>query len=221
MARYQGSIWRPTTKFGYPSATTHTKGVKRVIIHSAEGYRSAMFGVLDGSRQASWHFSMMQNGEVYQHINTSNIAWTAGSFEANDGSIQFEEEGKKGEALTSPQYVSTIALLDWVFEGYNIGEPNRSTNLREHNEFSDTSCPSNRIPWTQLIEDLIPVEENVTKETEMVLIRVDDGRPEVYSWGGGPTAVHIDRPTLDTLKAAGVKEVLLSAGLVSKLSVVN
>ncbi|KKM66869.1 hypothetical protein LCGC14_1476830 [marine sediment metagenome] len=162
MAKYPGAIWRPTNKYGYTSTNVHTKGVVCVIIHSAEGYRAGMFSVLDGPRQSSWHFSVMKNGEVYQHISTGNIAWTSGSFEANDGSIQLEEEGKTGEALTNSQYASTIALLLWVFRGYRLGEPSRKTNLREHNEFYNTSCPSNRVPWKKIIVDL--TEEDMTPE---------------------------------------------------------
>lgn len=172
MARYQGSIWRPTDKYGYGSIAAHTKGVTRVIIHSAEGYRAGLFAVLDGPRPASWHFSIMKNGEVYQHVSTAKIAWTAGSFEANDGSIQFEEEGVTGEALTPAQYTSTLKLLQWVFQGYKLGTPNRKTNLREHNEFYNTSCPSNRVPWTRLLADLapvpVPVPEPDTKEDDMI-----------------------------------------------------
>ncbi len=168
MARYQGSIWRPTEKYGYTSTDTHTKGVTRVIIHSAEGYRTAMFGVLDGPRQASWHFSVMRNGEVYQHISTGLIAWTASSFEANDGSIQIEEEGKAGEALTNPQYTSTIALLLWIFKGYDLGTPSRETNLREHNEFTNTSCPSGRVPWQRLMTELKEADMDAEETQRMI-----------------------------------------------------
>jgi len=171
MARYQNSIWRPTDKYGYDPILNHTTGVVRVIIHSAEGYRSAMFAVLDGPREASWHFSDMRNGEVYQHVSTANIAWGAGSFEANDGSIHIELEGVTGQALTSAQYVSTIALLRWVFRGYGLGEPSRETNLREHNEFFATSCPSNRVPWTRLIEDLREGDMDMTTEELRDIIR--------------------------------------------------
>lgn len=174
MSRYSNSIWRPTDKFGYGSIVRHTEGVKRVIIHSAEGYRAGMFATLDGSREASWHFSLMKNGEVYQHISTANIAWTASSFDANNGSIQFEEEGRAGEALTNAQYASTIALLTWVFRGYDLGTPSRKTNLREHNEFANTSCPSGRIPWARLITDLtfvptpVPTPDPIVEEDDML-----------------------------------------------------
>ena len=167
MARYSNSIWRPTDKFGYGSIVRHTNGVKRVIIHSAEGYRAGMFGVLDGPRQASWHFSPMRNGEVYQHISTGNIAWGGGSFEANDGSIHIEEEGVAGEELTPAQYSSTITLLIWIFQGYRLGTPSRETNLREHNEFTDTNCPSGRILWARLIEDLPEDEMNEAEVREI------------------------------------------------------
>ncbi len=152
MARYSGAKWRPTTKHGYGS--TDTNSVKRVIDHSAEGYRGGMFAVLDGIRQASWHFSVMQNGEVYQHVDTGQISWGAGSFDANNGSINIEHEGVKGQALTSAQYSATLKLHAWIWPVHNLGTPSRSTNLKEHKEFLATACPSNRIPWSRLIPDL-------------------------------------------------------------------
>lgn len=158
MAWYVSALKRETSKYGYGSTTAHTKGVVRVIIHSAEGYRAGMFAVLDGPRKSSWHFSVMKNGEVYQHVSTGNISWASGNFEANNGSINIEEEGKAGEALTPAQYASTIALLLWLFRGYGFGLPSRETNLREHNEFWNTSCPSGRIPWKKIILALMEAD---------------------------------------------------------------
>lgn len=152
MARYPGGKWRPTSKHGYGNFNTNT--ITRVIDHSAAGYRSGMFAVLDGTRQASWHFSVMQNGEVYQHVDTGQISWGAGNFDANNHSINIEHEGVKGQALTPAQYKATLALHTWIWPVHNLGTPSRSITLREHNEFVATACPSNRIPWVKLIPDL-------------------------------------------------------------------
>ena len=56
------------------------------------------------------------------------------------------------------------------------------------------------------------------QEDDMLLIRADDGSSPVYSWDGGPIAVHVDRNTYNALKEKGIKEATLPKAFVAKLA---
>ena len=96
-------------------------------------------------------------------MSTARLAWHAGSFAANNGSIGIEHEGKKGQPLTSAQYQATLRLHKWIFDTHGFGSPSRQTTLREHREFDNTDCPGGRIPWVRLIKDL-QEDEKMTPE---------------------------------------------------------
>ena len=170
MARYPDAIWRASPKHGYPSTDTHAN--EGVVIHSAEGSLAAALGVIDGPREASWHFFVCKDGKVYQFIDSTNIAWTNGSFESNRRFWGIENEGIKGEALTEPQYAALKDLVKWLFVGPYI----RGQTLWEHREMTaygslPTACPSGRIPWARLIAAL-EEEEMTDLEFMQILERV-------------------------------------------------
>ena len=160
MPRYPSAQWHPTPKHGYGSNDTHLR--QGLVIHSAEGSLTGLFSVLDGSRDASWHFSVAQDGGVYQHVDTANIAWTNGSQLANTKFWGIECEGggsNPGEPLTEPQYQALVGVVRWLWETHGLSRYERQETLWEHNEMtrfgaSSTSCPSGRIPWQRLIADL-------------------------------------------------------------------
>ena len=162
MSKYPDAIWQPTPKMGYPSTNIHLG--EGVVIHSAEGSYASAMAVLAGPREASWHFFVCKDGTVYQHIDSANIAWTNGSFEANKKFWGIENEGMAGEPLTDPQFESLALLVKWLLGAL---KPVRKQTLWEHNEMTaygaaPTACPSNRIPWTRLIaaleDDMTPAE---------------------------------------------------------------
>lgn len=139
------------------------------MIHSAEGSLAGAFSVLDGPRQASWHFFVTKTGEVYQHVDTDEIAWTNGSREANTKFWGIECEGVVGEALTEPQFQALVQVVRWLWATHQVGAAVRQETLFEHREMTRfgapaTSCPSGRIPWAALInelEDDMPTAEEI------------------------------------------------------------
>ena len=166
--RYPDAIWRGTDKHGYPNSYAHLQN--GVVIHSMEGSLQAGFGVLDGPRQASWHFSISQAGEVYQHVDTGNIAWTNGGFDANRLFWGIECEGVEGESLTEPQFDALLGVVRWLWDVHDVGAFVRQETAFEHNEMvqfgsAPTACPSGRIPWERLISELEgePIEEDDMK----------------------------------------------------------
>ncbi len=197
--RYPDATWRPTDKHGYGDFDTHSQ--EGVVIHSMEGSLQAGFGVLDGPRQASWHFSISKTGEVYQHVDTDQIAWTNGGYDANKLWWGIECEGVAGEALTEPQYQALLQVLRWLWATHEVGAPVRQETLWEHREMTrfgspSTSCPSGRIPWAALINEweddmaLDPVADKATFEkmlrsvlsnTEVIAIDDDNNKVGGYS----------------------------------------
>jgi len=134
--------------------------IRGEIKHSMVGpFYAALGTLLSLSNNTSWHFSVLQNGTVYQHYPLETIAWHAG-FMADLAYIGVEHEGgplgpRVSQLLTKPQYQSTLRLTRELRRLLpHLGPPSRETNLREHKEFMATACPSERIPWDRLIGDL-------------------------------------------------------------------
>jgi hypothetical protein len=159
--RYPGAIWRPTDKHGYGNDDTCLG--EGIVAHSMEGPLAAAFGELDRpDRQASWHFSIAKDGTVYQHIETENISYASGSYQANRRFWSMEHEGVAGEVLEGVQLASSTAVMGWLLDGRALV---RQQTAWEHNEMTAfgaaaTACPSGRIPWAEIIaalEDDMPL----------------------------------------------------------------
>ena len=179
--RYPDAIWRPTEKHGYGDFDTHSQ--EGVVIHSAEGSLAGALSVLDGPRQASWHFFITTVGRIYQHVDTDQIAWTNGSYDANKLWWGIECEGREGEALTELQYQALVRVVRWLWATHQVGAPVRQETLWEHREMTrfgspSTSCPSGRIPWAALIneweEDMAFTEDEIRAMARNEVIDVFD-----------------------------------------------
>lgn len=173
MARFPLASWHPTPKQGYRTDNAHLK--QGVIIHSAEGFHGGMMAIINGELKKSWHFSIFKNGDVLQHVDTENISWTAGGYEANRRFWNIECEGVAGEPLTEAQYQALLRVIEWLWEEHRMGPPDRKVNFREHNEMTvygsrPTACPSGRIPWNRLITEV---------NARRAAIKVRDDRAEV------------------------------------------
>lgn len=156
--RYPNAVWRPTDKHGYGNDDNCLQ--QGIVAHSMEGSLQAAFGELDRpDRQASWHFSVAKSGAVYQHIETENISYASGSYEANRRYWSIEHEGRAGEPLTDAQRLATTALMGWLLSLKGL-VPSRIKTLFEHNEMAKygaapTACPSGRIPWDAIIKGIL------------------------------------------------------------------
>lgn len=147
------------SKQGYQGRTTNS--VRGVVCHSMEGYaEAALAEVKDASMPLSWHFSVLEDGTVWQHYPLNAICWHGGNQPINESLIGIEHEGVKGVPLTDVQLASSIALVDWI-AGQGGWTPQRHVTLFEHNEVvtlytpnaGPTACPNGRIPWEQYVED--------------------------------------------------------------------
>ena len=185
----------PIVKTGYPGAEWRTLAeIEGEVKHSAEGSYSAAMGELDKlTRQASWHFTVCQDGNLYQHYPLESITWHAGlpgdrrqdtSLIGNLALVGVEHEGggpnTPGEPLTEPQLQATLRLTREIRRLCpSVGAPALRKNLWEHNWLSQTSCPSGRIPWPKFLE-----EEDMTPE-EVRAIVIDTILNADFAWGEG------------------------------------
>jgi len=143
----------PPEKVGFANVTLRLG--TGAVVHSAEGSAAGAWAVLTGPHQVSWHFTALKDGTVWQHYDTGQICWHAGS-KANPYYIAIECEGLAGEELTPVQADSLSELLRWLHESYGWPAAERHVTLFEHNEFMATACPSGRIPWPYILNALQP-----------------------------------------------------------------
>lgn len=137
----------PPAKTGYSTASQlQSKGA---VLHSAEGSLEAALAVLRSNTPSSWHFTIDQDGQIYQHYSLTQITWHAGPV-ANRDYIGIEHTGIAGEPLTGSQLQSLVHLLLACHDALNWGPLAKDSTLFEHNHFMATACPSGRIPWPTL-----------------------------------------------------------------------
>ena len=172
----------PAWKTGYPGASSRTASqIEGEVKHSMEGgidyALRYMDGLVDVNRRASWHFSIAKVskiGEVYQHYPLESITWHCGvlgdfdSLSAAIGNlvlVGIEHEGAAGEPLTEAQIQATLRIsqqLRLLCPKVASAGPVRRVTLWEHRELSQTSCPSDRIPWDRIVAGL--KEDDLTPE---------------------------------------------------------
>ena len=102
---YPGATQRPGPAWKvWPTANA----IAGVILHSMEGAEAGAWSVLDGPLQASWHFSVMRDGRVFQHYPLDASPWHAGSRAQNVRLVGIEHEGQAGEPLTDGGFHHTV-----------------------------------------------------------------------------------------------------------------
>lgn len=171
----------PSWKVGYPGvAATALSEKEGELKHSAEGPLAATLAMLDGGQTSSWTGTIAKDGRLFQHYPLEYITWHAGlpgdrrtdtSLIGNLTLFGWEHEGggpnAPGEPLTELQYQTTLRVSQFIREKcllVALRPPTLRGNLWEHRELSATSCPSGRIPWTRLIQDLQEDDMGMTPE---------------------------------------------------------
>lgn len=97
------------------------------------------------TRPASAHYLIGVTGIVSQHVWDANTAWSNANSVSNQESITIEHSNSAGAAQDWPIADATIdegarwaAALCFY---YKLGRPQFGTNIRDHREFTSTSCP--------------------------------------------------------------------------------
>ncbi len=156
---------------GVPPNLWQAAPKRGAIIHSADGYWPGIYEVLDGPRNASWHFTVGYD-RVEQHYALNANCWHGNDTDddqavrGNIDLIGVEVLGRPGEAPTEYQLQSIVNLQLWSAEQMLGPLPRfcrwpdqNGWTLAEHRELGNTAtlCPSGRIPWPEVMRRLAPV----------------------------------------------------------------
>ncbi len=168
---------------GFPNAPLNDSPKRGEVKHDSTGPLAPTLGVLDTHPINSWHFTVDDSG-LYQHYPVDANCWHGNDTDpdqdvrANIDLVGVEHTRVGGAmALTSRQIAFTTQLTAWLmqtrerpyayrFPGYGPHADN-AWLLTEHNEVGNTptACPSGRIPWDTILEDLampdVPTQEQI------------------------------------------------------------
>ena len=96
------------------------------------------------SREASAHYQIEVNGTIGQLVNDWDTAWHAASPAMNAASIGLEHAntaGPPGWPMSDATIDNGARLAAALCKAYNLGRPHYGGNIRDHSEFTATSCP--------------------------------------------------------------------------------
>ncbi len=179
------------SKQGYTGAESPPGSPKHgVVYHTAEGWADTLLGMVqDINRRASWQFSVLRDGTLWQHYPVFANTWHSGDVSRDDNvdiegmlagnldlvGVEFEGiNGMPGPRLTEPQYQTGLRLYRWLAEVCKFPPPSRTgawyeKTLWEHREVSGTSC---WIPYDRLLEDL--TVKTLDREQYIAICKAED-----------------------------------------------
>lgn len=169
---------------GHPEkANAGRNPVLGFVAHSAEGWEGYLRSNPPqhpsvGGRK-SWHLSNLVSGKLLQHYPIYVKCWASGANYPNDNYVAMEHEGVAGQILTPPQVETTTRVISEISKLKNW-EPIRKSTLWEHNECTrwgaePTACPSNRIPWEEILRKLNPPLPTELRKSDMRIIHDHTG----------------------------------------------
>ena len=168
-------LWIPSPNYGYPRGALKQLEGGGEFWHSMVGSLvAAKHRFLNPAEEASAHFLFPRNGIPTQMVDSDDASWHSGNYLANLYFHGFEFEGgapgNLSEPLTENQIEWGIKITRWLRDVH--GSPQiyvRRETLWEHNEVQATSCPSGRIPWERLIQEL---EDDMPAQAEWDAMKV-------------------------------------------------
>jgi hypothetical protein len=196
MARWSGATWRPVRNHG----GARPRGQPSVVVlHHAVAVGS-LFGVFNGSRQASTDFWIARDGRCEQYVDTAMTSWGNGNANANQRGISVETEGcaspPHAEPMTEAMINTFARLMAWANQTHGV--PLRLTDSYNTPGFGyhrmaggpATGCPcdvrkNTRSEILRRAQGGAPAPEPPRpEETEMMTSAVaDDGTLHVWTVG--------------------------------------
>ncbi len=142
---------------------------RAAVYHSVEGSLASALAVLDGPRESSWHLTNPKVGKMLQHYRIGTLAWHARG--GNDWSLGVENAGRAGQPLTESQVQNLADFSAWLTDEEwlpYLSYIAAARTLWEHNEVGAqasppyiTECPSERIPWAEIIRRAEEEDDNM------------------------------------------------------------
>ena len=161
MSWYPNAVRYICNKHSYSGRTFRPVGA---VIHSFDGYAPNHYPLLDDpNRRGSWAFSILFDGTVEQHVDSSLASWHCGDMEGNLAYWGIEIEGRHSntppDGVTDAQVTSLADLLKWLWDTHGLAPFFiKGATLKEHRSFGTSSCPNERYTgdrmWNRLMAEL-------------------------------------------------------------------
>ncbi len=160
---YPGAVQLPGPfwKQGYNGV--YVRQHKGCLYHSMEGLWQSAYARLMSTAKVSWTLSLTYDGIWLQHYPLNSVLWH-GSCTFAGMKVAVEVEGRAGEPLTSIQVLRLAEFTAWIADEEQWEVIERRVTLWEHREMVEyggdpTACPSGRIPWTEVIQLAMTIQE--------------------------------------------------------------
>lgn len=120
--------------------------IKTIVRHHNAGTNLSTADVWNiwQSREASAHYQIEVDGRIGQLVNDWDTAWHAASPAINSTSIGLEHAntgGPPGWPISNATIINGARLAAALCKAYGLGRPKYGANIRDHREFTATSCP--------------------------------------------------------------------------------
>ncbi|GAA3506185.1 N-acetylmuramoyl-L-alanine amidase [Streptomyces prasinosporus] len=121
----------PYEEFGDGDYGNHDRGnrpasqpIRYIVVHDTEGAWEGVLDMVQDPTYVSWQYSLRStDGHIAQHVKAKDVAWHAGNWYVNAGSIGLEHEGFLAEPdawYTEAMYRSSARLVKYLAEKYGI-----------------------------------------------------------------------------------------------------
>lgn len=180
--------------------------VRYIVVHDTEGAWEGVLDMVQDPTYVSWHYSLRStDGHIAQHVRVKDVAWHAGNWYVNAGSVGLEHEGFLTEPdawYTEAMYRSSARLVRYLAGKYDI--PLDRQHILGHDTVPGPTAatvpgmhtdPGPYWDWAHYFELLgSPLKATAGKNGGLVTIRPDYAThgPVFTGCGtaGGPCAAH-------------------------------
>uniref|UniRef100_UPI002A801647 N-acetylmuramoyl-L-alanine amidase n=1 Tax=Streptomyces sp. CRN 30 TaxID=3075613 RepID=UPI002A801647 len=121
----------PYEEFGDGDYGNHDLGdrpasqrVRYIVVHDTEGAWDGVLNLVRDPTYVSWNYTLRStDGHIAQHVKAEDVAWHAGNWYVNAGSVGLEHEGFLAEPdawYTEAMYRSSARLVRYLAKKYGI-----------------------------------------------------------------------------------------------------
>ncbi|MFJ2946928.1 N-acetylmuramoyl-L-alanine amidase [Streptomyces sp. NPDC087226] len=121
----------PYEEFGDDDYGNHDLGdrpasqrIRYIVVHDTEGAWEGVLNMVQDPTYVSWQYTLRStDGHIAQHVKAKDVAWHAGNWYVNAGSIGLEHEGfltNPDTWYTEAMYRSSARLVKYLAKKYDI-----------------------------------------------------------------------------------------------------
>ncbi|WP_438818506.1 N-acetylmuramoyl-L-alanine amidase [Streptomyces brasiliscabiei] len=180
----------------------NSQPVRYIVVHDTEGYWDTTLELVQDPTYVSWQYSLRStDGHIAQHIKAKDVAWHAGNWYVNAGSIGLEHEGFLASPdawYTEAMYRSSARLVRYLADKHGV--PLDRQHILGHDTVPGPTTatipgmhtdPGPYWDWRHYFELLgAPLGPTSGSDSTMVTILPDyaDNRPAFTGCGSGGAA---------------------------------